>query len=267
MTCAEFKERAAAMALGALSPEEMAEVEAHLRTTRAHEGCVELLRAMDETAALVAVSLPPVAPSPELWRAIEGRVSGVARITDRPRRRGWARGVGSVLAAAAVILVLLLVRDRVGLQRELAAAEERAANQERQRAECVAELDKVRADDRLREEAIAMLRLPGTRAIRLAAQGDSRSSAHVLLHASDGRALLIGDGLRAPSGGDYELWVIRGERKIAAGLLRGDERGRLLTAIDPALLQGGPPDAIAVTLEPAGGGPSPRGPIVMLGTI
>ena len=245
MTCAEFKERAAAMALGALSPEEMAEVEAHLRTTRAHEGCVELLRAMDETAALVAVSLPPVAPSPELWRAIEGRVSGVARITDRPRRRGWARGVGSVLAAA----------------------EERAANQERQRAECVAELDKVRADDRLREEAIAMLRLPGTRAIRLAAQGDSRSSAHVLLHASDGRALLIGDGLRAPSGGDYELWVIRGERKIAAGLLRGDERGRLLTAIDPALLQGGPPDAIAVTLEPAGGGPSPRGPIVMLGTI
>ena len=105
--------------------------------------------------------------------------------------------------------------------------------------------------------------------IELRAQGAYRATAtaQVILQTATSRAILIGSGLRAPSGGDHELWVIRGDQKIPAGLLRGDETGRLITALDPALLAGSPPDALAVPPEPSGGGPAPRGPIVMLGPI
>ena len=68
-------------------------------------------------------------------------------------------------------------------------------------------------------------------------------------------------------GRDYELWLIRGTRKIPAGLLRGDTTGTLITALDPALLREGLPDALAVTLESAGGHEQPQGPIVAVGKI
>ncbi|MEW6268964.1 MAG: zf-HC2 domain-containing protein, partial [Thermodesulfobacteriota bacterium] len=39
MNCAEFKENAAAYALGALTPDERAALEAHLAEPIAHAGC------------------------------------------------------------------------------------------------------------------------------------------------------------------------------------------------------------------------------------
>ena len=262
MTCAEFKELAASLALGALAPEERAACEAHLREPIAHEGCAAALRALEDAAAQLALSLPPIPPSPALWRSIDRSLGPAAAA-----RRGRGGLVTVALAMAAAAALVLWVRDRGRLGAELQAAQARVAAGDEQRARCVAELDRLRGDERLRDDAVALLSLPGTRVVGLSAQGGGALSARVILHVGERRAYLVGRGLSAPAGQDYELWVIRGDRKIAAGLLRGGDGGQLVAAVDPGLLAEGAPDALAVTLEPAGGGPVPRGPIVLLGAI
>jgi anti-sigma-K factor RskA len=54
---------------------------------------------------------------------------------------------------------------------------------------------------------------------------------------------------------------------MAAGLLHGDSTGALVARVDAKLLASGAPDAFAVTLEPTGGGSSPRGPVLLVGAI
>jgi anti-sigma-K factor RskA len=129
----------------------------------------------------------------------------------------------------------------------------------------VAERDAYRRDAELRKEALVLLERPGAKLVQLAQQGGATATASVIWHPD--KAFVLGRGLAAPSGRDYQLWVIRGARKIPAGLLRGDAGGALVTAIDPALLAGGAPDAFAVTLEVAGGKPQPEGPVVLVGKI
>ena len=81
------------------------------------------------------------------------------------------------------------------------------------------------------------------------------------------RAILLSSALQPQEGKDYELWLIRGDKKIPAGLLEVAGGQPTIAQIDPALLREGRPDALAVTIEPAGGMPQPTGPIVLLGKL
>jgi hypothetical protein len=269
MTCGEFKEQVAALALGMLDTGERAACERHLGEVATHEGCLAALRQANETAALLALSLPPVAPAAATWTAIEAATRAATAL--RPRRRLLDVAPWLVAAAAALLCAWALRERAVGrdaaavARAEAQAAAGRAGDEARARAQCVAERDAYRRDAELRKEALALLQQPGARLVPLAQQAGTSASASVIWH--PGKAFVLGRGLQAPSGRDYELWVIRGDRKIPAGLLRGDATGALVTAIDPALLAGGAPDAIAVTLEAAGGRPQPEGPIVLVGKI
>jgi hypothetical protein len=251
-----------AYALGALDPAEAAACEAHL-AEREHDGCLPALRRAHEAVALIGAALPPEMPSPSSWAAIAAR-TGAATV-ERGRRRlsslAWA------FAAAAVLLLVWLLRDRTQMQGELRAAVDRAQSQSAQRAQCVADLEHARADARTQREALALLSQPGARLVTLAPSGGAATSANVIVRAGDERAFLVGHNLAAPVGHDYELWLIRGPRKIPAGLLHGDAAGAIVTALDPALLREGLPDALAVTLETAGGHAQPQGPIVAIGKI
>jgi hypothetical protein len=262
MTCAEFKELVEAFALGALEPAEAAACEAHL-DEREHDGCLTALRRAHEAVALLGAALPPVTPAPATWAAIAARTGG-ATVGRAPRRFAT---VAWAFAAAAALLLVWLLRDRALLQGELRAAADRAQSQSSQRAQCVADLERARADARMQREALALLSQPGAKLVTLAPTGGAAASANVIMRAGDERAFLVGRNLAAPVGRDYELWLIRGARKIPAGLLRGDGQGALVTALDPALLREGLPDALAVTLESAGGHEQPEGPIVALGKI
>ena len=262
MTCAEFKELVEAYALGVLDPDERAAAEAHL-AEREHDGCLAALARFTDAAGLLGAALPPVTPAPATWEAIVARTSTAAA----PRRRRAALVVPWALVAAAAILVLWLMRDRALMQGELRAAGERVHAQSAERAQCVADLERWRTDARLQREALALLGQPGSKVVALAPAGGAATSANVIVRAGDSHAFLVGRNLAAPAGRDYELWLIRGARKIPAGLLRGDATGTLVTALDPALLREGLPDALAVTLESAGGHDAPEGPIVAVGKI
>ena len=116
------------------------------------------------------------------------------------------------------------------------------------------------------DEAFAVAQLPGSRLIALAPQGDAAQRATILVNTDAHRAVIMAQGLLAQVDKDYELWVIRGDQKLAAGLLRANARGELALVVDSRLLEGGV-DAFAVTLEPAGGGEAPRGPILLVGKV
>jgi len=259
VTCDEFKQQTAALALGALDAADKQACEQHL-TEAKHDGCVEALRTAAYTTSLLAEALPPVAPSPRTWTGVESRLQDTAA----PARRGVPM-LAWVLAAAAVLIIVWLGFDRTRLQdREAHLAEEAQANEAAKRA-CVAQLEQMKSDAQMRRDALALMGLSGTQLIALSQKGSEQ--ANVIYHRGVKRAYVMGQNLAAPSGKDYELWVIRGERKIPAGVLRADATGALIAAVDPSLLSDGPPDAMAVTLEAAGGKPQPEGPIVLVGKI
>ena len=70
-----------------------------------------------------------------------------------------------------------------------------------------------------------------------------------------------------PAGRTYQVWVVTSApAPISAGLIEPDtrrsrQRGVCHAAGHPAAV------AVAVTLEPAGGVPSPTGPKVLVGTV
>ncbi|KTR94571.1 hypothetical protein NS220_08730 [Microbacterium testaceum] len=71
--------------------------------------------------------------------------------------------------------------------------------------------------------------------------------------ASTGRSVLVTDGMPALSDDQtYELWFVRGETPIAAGIFETDAAGRATAILDGEFHSG---DTIAVTIEPAGGSP------------
>jgi len=71
--------------------------------------------------------------------------------------------------------------------------------------------------------------------------------------ASTGQSVLVTDGMPALTDDQtYELWFVRDETPIAAGIFETDAEGRATAILDGEFHEG---DVIAVTIEPAGGSP------------
>ena len=255
MTCAEFKEIAALLAAGSLEPAERLSAEAHLGEA-AHEGCFEELRRASETWDAVGRSVTPARPDPRVWQGI------AARIEERPRAAAVRVWAGWAVAAALALAVVGLQGARLRADRRAAGLAGAAAERE----QCAKDLAQARGEAEVQREALALLAMPATQIVALAPQAGAAITARALVNLSSRAAVLYAAGPPAPSGKDYELWVIRGDRKLPAGLLRAQPSGAILARIDPSLLAERP-DAFAVTVESAGGAPQPLGPIVLVGAL
>jgi anti-sigma-K factor RskA len=62
----------------------------------------------------------------------------------------------------------------------------------------------------------------------------------------------------------YQLWTIHNGTPVSAGLLRLDAQGGTSHQA-PAPAGATAPEAVAVSIEPAGGVPAPTGAIVLIG--
>lgn len=218
------------------------------------------------------------------------RSGGITRIEDAPRFRA-REGVAWTLAIAAAVAGLALLNvwrndqarvadleERLALaDRAIVSAEERFASDrsdlevkirssDSNRQACLDDLQNAKLSIEEYDRALRLMGAPETLLIQLAAQGDVPYRASALMNEEEGEAMLLSSALAPQDGKDYQLWLIRGDQKISAGLLDA-EVGATLAQIDPALLQEGTPDAIAVTVEPTGGMPQPTGPIVLLGKV
>lgn len=229
MTHEEIQQLAALDAIKAASPEEVAELRRHLAT------CPDCRRAADElneSAALVALSVDPVTPPPQVRTNI---LQSLPRKERTPALQWW------MTAAAGILLVLWLW----------------SANQVRDLRDEVA---------RLKSTNTA---LGGSRVIQLAGQEIApRASANVFLDPSQRRAFVFFRGLPVnPQDKSYQLWIIRADqvKPQSAGVFNVDAAGNASLVV-----QNLPVDtlikALAVTLEPRGGGESPTGQKYLVGS-
>ena len=283
MTHQEFLDQVDAYALGALESGEARALEQHLTGEGPHPLCEAALARARETVATLAADLKPVSPPPRVWEGIaramaQGQESAPrAPAAPSPRTPVSARAGEAgralrraplwtyALAAAAVVMLILggiNVRD----------ARQSAAMASASAAECARELAEARIDVLRKEDALKLLTEPGTQLVSLGrtpqAQGVVAESSGVVLFNPRGRALFLGRSLPEQPTRDYELWLIRNGKPVAAGLIPPGPEGRVFADVRPEVLTSGRPTGFAVSLEQKGGErDAPRGPIILTGAV
>jgi anti-sigma-K factor RskA len=277
VTHEEVRNSIDAWALGALPEAEARAVETHLETCAE---CQAEARALAGVAAGLAASVPDDGPSPAVRARLMARVSGTpapaapARaevavpIPVQPPSSSWAVRAGWLAAAAALVLSAFLtwdglrLRDRVAtLSAELAEARALVAASESR----IADLQ--RAADR-GTTAMAVLTAPDVARISLAGQPDA-PDARAVAYWSRARGMVFNASKLPPppAGKTYQVWVVTTDpAPLSAGLIEPDANGQVdvVFATPPDIPQ---PVAVAVTLEPAGGVPSPTGAKYLVGTV
>jgi anti-sigma-K factor RskA len=267
MTCAEFRELAALHALGALSPEEAAAAEAHLREPD-HEGCFEALSEASAGAEALARSLVPVKPDDRVWRGIQDALQPADR-RGQARAMGLRERIAWFVAAAAVLLCAATLFGRQKLLEDKAALANNTLQAGNEKDECLRELSASKAQTDQLRTVVALLQSPSSKVFAFAPQpGQPVLAARAVVDLAQKKAMVLSASLPKQPGKDFQLWVIRGTTPQPAGLLRGDASGTVLAAIDPALL-GSSFDALAVSVEPIGGSPTgkPTGSVVLVGAL
>jgi anti-sigma-K factor RskA len=206
-------------------------------------------------------------------RRDEPRGAGERR-EDRERqklddKRRWREGLAWAAAAATLLgalwshqttqqLVRNTARERTRAEESLASTNAQLANTQAARAECSAALQQLTQRIELRRDAVSLLEDPATQIAPMAAASTQPYKATALYNPKSQRALVISSSVKQLEGKDYELWVIAaGEAPRPAGFMRFDSTGVSIGEFDPALLQGKTPAALAISLEPIGGRPTP----------
>ena len=260
-----FAELAAAWALDALDGDDAARFARHLG-----EGCDECVRALADYHEALARAADGLRESPPA--AV--RAALLARV-GTPRRRGrlvagWAASLALAAGIAAVVTASLvargyegrlavLAREADGLRDQLAAETATVADLQRRLAEGERTLTMVRAESEEQARTLALLGDPATRVVTLAGLAPSPGArARMVWNADRGGVLIASDLPPVPEGKIYELWAIAGGKPRPAGLFSVDPSGHGSVRVAPI---GGVTtvDVFAVTLEPAGGVPSPTG--------
>jgi anti-sigma-K factor RskA len=249
----QLGDQAAAYVLGALTPAERQAFEAHLATCAVCAAEVRSLAAVPEALA----QLPSVAdPGATVRTGLLARIH-----TRRPRSyAGWLAMAAAVALAAGLGSYAAQLRGQVTtLEARLRETTLGADASERLVAQ-------VRRTSFELQSAVAVLAAPDLARIDLAGQPAAPSaSARAYWSRSSGLVFTAANLPKPPPGRAYQLWVLTAQpAPISAGMLILDANGRVNTTI--ATPQDIPtPVAMAVTLEPEGGVPSPTGDKYLVG--
>lgn len=241
----------AAYALHALSPEETAAVEEYLA---AHADAADDVAQLEEAAAMLPYSVPPVTPSPQLRLRLMADVyrEALGEGGEQPpaappvpidRARARRRG-GMAWPIAAVILLALTLGFggwAASLHRDLGGKERVIATQ---------------------SSAIAAA---GTTKPLSATSANVPARGEVLRLPNNQAAVLTISGLPALTDGKvYEVWFIADAAPVGAGLFSPNPDGSWSGLVRGDVTRA---QAIAISIEPPGGSPAPTGDIVAKGAL
>ena len=234
-----FEDLKDAYALGALPDNERASVEAYLALHPERQAEID---DMVGVAGLLALAPPEQEPPADLRRRLMQVVESEAvqpRAAESPSSSwfGWLRGLRNVALGAAAVLVVGLLSWNVLLQEDVQDLREqveqaRSANEAQQTREIA--LDGTWAEQGARAEVTAL---------------------------KDDRAILVVEDMPSmPDDRTGQVWVIRDEKPEPSGLL--EPSGNMAATAITTNLRGA--DAIAVTIEPAGGSEEPTSDPVLV---
>ncbi len=227
-------ERIALYALGGISADERAQVEAHLRTCAP---CRERLREARAVINLLPRSVEPMKPSPDTKRKLMARVDAdLAKNRERVAIAPslWSRLFSPQFAyGAAALFVAFLAAywfvSQGSTQNQVAQI-----------------LSNPNAQTRTINGTKEM---PGAQGRLVAIPGENRA------------ALVVNGLTPLPENQTYEFWLIK-DKPIPAGLFRVDANGSATFLVNsPENISA--IDKLGVTIEQAAGEPAPKGPMVM----
>lgn len=214
MECSDVDELAEAFTLGALPPEQMREVRAHLDTCSAHPRLVELR----QTAEALLWSAPEMEPPPALRRRILAAARQQARPAPRPRGTArWLPALGPYRVAAALALLAMAL---LGWNIALLLGHGGGTGQ----------------------------------AVVYQVEGGGAHGRLVYIP-HDKMAVLVLEGLPSlPADKTYQVWAVSGSLRQSMGLLHvsGPQPVTVSMPMDISTVE-----ALAITVEPAGGSPNP----------
>ena len=191
---------------------------------------------------------------------------------ERQRRRYLTAGAAGVLALVVIVLVVLWVASRlndaasrVASAEQQVAATTKMANEEVRSARDDAnrQITEARQLAQRAETVSAVLTAPDLIRFNLTSTLSDGSSAQVLWSRSRGVVL---SGSRLPGPGPqktYQLWLVTNGPSVSAGVFAPDATGRATMVVDPPPKVPGPVMGAAVTIEPAGGGQTPSGQMLL----
>jgi hypothetical protein len=262
LSCEEFLDLAAGVAMDAADADELRLVEQHAAVC---PDCARELDAFREVAAAIGAAVLQLEPPASL----RGRVIGAAVSTERrdlngpsseeprgplplrrTRRRGFGISPAWLVAAAsfvfslgAVVWVALLQGQIVALQNDAQVARERAVRYDH--------VVEVLASDKL-----------AIRPLQPIAQ-NMPSRGMVYLDPSSGTGMLMCHNLPPlEQGHAYQVWFVRGNERVSGGLLWPDHLGNGYTLIQvPTDLQSF--ESVGLTDEPGTGSSWPTTPRVI----
>ena len=245
MTHEELSDLYELYALGALTPDERAEIEEHLG-----RGCADcrsgLAHAM-ELNAMMALTPDRVTPPKRLRRRVLASVGAASPVPAWSNV--WALAAGC-LVIALVVGGLKMAGDIEELRREARTAVSGRDEARRELAARDGQLSQVL-------QALALLEEPQTAQATFGGSQPLPPRGRVFLDPSRGVLLLASNLPPAPAGKTYEMWVIpKGGKPVPAGLFQSAQDGTALYVLPGAVNVAGTA-AVAVTLEPAAGVPQP----------
>jgi anti-sigma-K factor RskA len=262
----ELRELVPLHAAGVLSGADRAAIESHLATCTE---CAAEYRAYRPVGAALAQSVPQVDPPLALRESIlaatrrdrtaaRGGIELTPGITH-PSLAPWLAAAAMVVISAGLGVYVRTLQERIhSLEKEVRDALVRVDDGERRVAVSLRNAADAQAQ-------LAVLTAPDVRRIDLAGQPVApTATARAFWSRSQGLVVTASKLPVLPAGRIYQLWFIRAQDKVSAGLLAPDARGSLTTLLrTPAELPN--PDALAISMEPAGGQPQPTGAIYLIG--
>ena len=229
-----FRENIPAYALGALDPEEVAALEAHLRTC---EVCRDELAAYRAASDNLLMNVSPQKPSAALRQRLQRQLPG----TQKSARSRLKWSLGRIAVGIAIILLLVLNVLSISQVRAL----------QNQQAQLVNQIQKG-------QMALAMLSYPNTQSFPIKEKNVTGS---LLLDREYNNAVLILRGLPSiPDNQTYQIWLIApNQERTSAGLLRPQADLPFITEPINATQDLANFVGVGMTIEPAGGSERPTG--------